>query len=260
MTVSIDSNTKRIEHVDRHKLLIRLAIAASCLCISCARNCLFAQTAAAPALTPAAAPPTDINASFLDPELDPQEFVKRFEIESREVYAARQAILRACSAKAGETVADVGAGTGLFTALFAHEVQPGGWVYAVDIAPRFLEHISARATEAGLTNITPVLCTRSSVNLAPASINMAFVCDTYHHFEHPAHTLASIHAALRPGGRLVIVDFIREEGISSDWVLGHVRAGKNLVIDEIKSAGFELLAEPNVAGLSENYFLVFRKE
>lgn len=207
-----------------------------------------------------AAPAEDINAQFLDPKMDPQEWQERFEGESREVFVARQAILAAVGVKSGNEVADIGAGTGLFTASFASEAGAEGWVYAVDISSRFLEFIAQRAAAAGLANITPVLCTERSTNLPPASIDVAYVCDTYHHFEYPADTLASIYAALRPGGRLVIVDFEREDGVSSEWVLGHVRAGKAVVTAEIEAAGFALKSEPDVHGLEENYLLVFVKE
>lgn len=212
-----------------------------------------------PAPAPATTTPVGINDAFLDARLDPNEWINRFEVESREVFTARQAIVRTVGFKPGNIVADIGAGTGLYTVLFAHAASPNGWVYAVDIAPRFVEHIATRAAEAGITNVTPVLCTQTSVSLPPASIDVAFVCDTYHHFEHPADTLASIHQALRPAGRLVVVDFKREEGVSSEWVMSHVRAGKEVVIEEIEAAGFRLLVEPQLPGLAENYLLIFQR-
>jgi predicted methyltransferase len=224
---------------------------------------VYAQTAAAPPLTdahpiaPAASP--EINKKFIDPKLDPEEWVARFEGESREVFNARQAILAAVNLKPGSAVADIGAGTGLFTALFAKDVGHEGWVYAVDVSPRFIEFIADRAAKTGLANITPVLCTEHSTNLPPACIDAAYVCDTYHHFEHPADTLASIRRALRPGGRLVIVDFVREPGVSTEWTLGHVRAGQAVVTKEIEVAGFKQLPQPNVPGLHENYLLIFEK-
>lgn len=234
---------------------IRPAAAIGLIALFCPATTVRSQPATAPAA--ANATPAGINDAFLDAKLDPNEWIKRFEVESREVFTARQAIVRAVGLKSGDTVADIGAGTGLYTVLFAHAANPNGWVYAVDIAPRFVEHIATRAAEAGITNVTPVLCSQTSVNLPPASIDVAFVCDTYHHFEHPADTLASIHQSLRSGGRLVIIDFKREEGVSSEWVMSHVRAGKEVVIEEIEAASFKLLAEPQVAGLNENYMLIF---
>jgi len=201
-----------------------------------------------------------INDSFLDPDLDVDEFVARFEIESREVYLERREIVAACQIEPGDRVADVGAGTGLFTRLFAQAVGNKGWVFAVDIAPRFIEHINAQADELQIENITGVVCAQDRINLPPAAVDLVFICDTYHHFEFPKSTLASIELALKPGGRLVVVDFERIEGQSRDWVLGHVRAGKQTVRGEIQDAGFDFAGEIPIDGLEENYFLIFRKQ
>ncbi|HEY2784429.1 MAG TPA: methyltransferase domain-containing protein [Fimbriiglobus sp.] len=197
-----------------------------------------------------------INAPFKNPDV--KDFQSKFEVESREVYAKRDKIVAACNLKPGMVIADVGAGTGLFTRLMAKEVGPDGQVFAVDIAPKFLEHIQKTSRAAGLQNVTPVLCNQDSVDLPANSIDLAFVCDTYHHFEYPKRTLASLHRAFKPGGRLVVVDFIRISGKSSDWILNHVRAGQEVVEKEIAAAGFEKTgAEKNL--LTENYMIEFVK-
>ncbi len=197
-----------------------------------------------------------INDAFRNPLA--QEFVERFEVESREVYAQRNEIVAACGLKPGQTVADVGAGTGLFTRLFAQAVGPGGRVLAVDIAQNFLDHIAKLADDEGMKNIETVLAGAETTNLVPASVDFAFICDTYHHFEFPQKTLASLHKAIKPGGRLVLIDFRREPGKSSDWVLEHVRAGQQVFEAEIIAAGFRKVAEkPDL--LEENYFVVFER-
>lgn len=201
----------------------------------------------------------DLNRDFLDPNLDVDEWIKRFEVESREIFAQRLEILKQSGVKAGFVVADIGAGTGLFTRLFANEVQSDGHVLAVEISPAFLTHINQMARELQVPNITSVLCREDSIGLPKASIDMAFVCDTYHHFAFPKSTLASIMDALRPAGILVVVDFERIPGQSRDWVLQHVRAGKDEVRKEIEAAGFRFIDEPKVAGLEENYMLRFEK-
>ena len=201
-----------------------------------------------------------VNKKFVDPNLDVDSYVKRFEIESREVFVARERILAACEIEKGDTVADVGAGTGLFSRMFSVEVGNEGWVYAVDIAPRFIEHINSEAAKFKLSNITGVLCAENSINLPPKSSDVVFVCDTYHHFEYPKSTLASIRRALKDDGHLIIIDFERIEGQSRKWLMGHVRAGKEVFRAEIMDAGFELVEEQKIDGFEENYFLKFRKK
>lgn len=199
-----------------------------------------------------------INADFLDPTLDVDLMVRRFEAESREIFARRAAIARAVGLRTGMAVADVGAGTGVFVDFFARDVGPEGRVFAVEIAPGFVERLRERAAARGHRQVEAVLCDERDVGLAPASVDVVFACDTYHHFEYPRSTLASIHRALRPAGELVIVDFERIPGTSRPWVLDHVRCGKEQVTIEVLGAGFELVEEVQV-GLRENYFLRFRR-
>jgi SAM-dependent methyltransferase len=90
------------------------------------------------------------------------------------------------------------------------------------------------------------------------SIDVAFISDTYHHFEFPLKTMQSIHRALRPGGRVIIVDFRRIPGVSSEWVMNHVRAGQEVVEEEITQAGFRKVREAEGL-LQENYLVVFEK-
>ncbi len=197
-----------------------------------------------------------INDSFQDP--DAGEYTERFEVESREVFALRKEILAASGIQPGQTVADIGAGTGLFTRLFSEAVGAEGRVIAVDISANFLEHIRSTARDLGLTNIDTVLCDQESTGLPPRSVDVAFICDTYHHFEFPQKTMASLHRALKPEGRVVMIDFHRQEGISSEWTLNHVRAGQEVFEAEILEAGFRKVDE--IEGLlTENYFVVFEK-
>lgn len=197
-----------------------------------------------------------INDPFRNPDVD--KFVKTFEGESREVSVNRDKIVAACGIKPGMVIADIGAGTGLFTRIFAKETGPEGQVFAVDIAAKFLAHIQKTCRDAGLRNVTPVLCNDDSVDLPPNSIDLAFICDTYHHFEFPQRTLASLHRAMKPGAKLIVVDFIRIKGTSSDWVMNHVRAGQEVVEKEIAEAGFRKADEvKNI--LKENYIIVYTK-
>lgn len=211
---------------------------------------------------PSAAPPATlegINEPFLSPDLEIGEWIERFEGESREIFAEREAIVAALGLRSGSRVADVGAGTGFFSALFAREVGPDGIVYAVEISPKFLEHLRERKALLGLDGLRVVEGTRDSVELPPDSIDVAFVCDVYHHFEAPAASLASLHRALRPDGTLVVIDFERIPGKSPDWILEHVRAGREVFQAEIEAAGFELVEAVEIDGIEQNYVLRFRR-
>ncbi|CAN5726945.1 methyltransferase domain-containing protein [soil metagenome] len=204
------------------------------------------------------APPEGINENFQDPDVE--QFLGRFEAESREVYAQRHEVVKALGLKPGMAIADIGAGTGLYTMLFAEQVKPDGKVYAVDIAPKFLAFIADRAEKAGLGEVVETIqATQTSTALPPDSIDVAFICDNYHHFEHPEESLASIQQALRPDGRLVIIEFDRREGISSEFILGHVRADKATFLNEIRSAGFERVPIAGGPEYEENFFAVLRK-
>lgn len=198
----------------------------------------------------------DINVPFQNPDLP--EFMKKFEVESREIYAQRKEIVTACKFTPGMSVADIGAGTGIFSLLFAKEVGPKGKVYAVDIAKTFLEHIAKTAKNEALKNIETVQCDQVSCKLPASSVDAVFICDTYHHFEFPQRTLASIHQALKPGGQLIIIDFKRVPGMSSEWTLKHVRAGQEVFTAEIRDAGFKQLDEVKL--LKDNYFVRFEKK
>lgn len=204
--------------------------------------------------------PPDINKDFLDPNMDVQRWIDRFELESREIYAARQNVLKATGLKPGQRIADIGAGTGLYTKLFAEATGPSGWVYAVDISPNFIEHIRTQLDKSEIRFASPVLSSQKSITLPPNSVDIAFVCDTYHHFEFIPETLQSIHSALIDGGTLVVIDFERLPGKSRQWVIEHVRADKNQFRKEIEAAGFQFVEEVEIPEFAENYLLKFKKQ
>ncbi|QDT78215.1 hypothetical protein Mal35_16460 [Gimesia maris] len=210
--------------------------------------------------TPAQSVKPGINQKFLDPELDVNEWVKRFEVESREVFRGRQQIVKQLKLSPGNRIADVGAGTGLFLEPFSMAVGNKGWVYSLDIVPKFVERYEKMADILNLTNVTPVLCGQNDIRLPPGSIDVAFICDVYHHFEYPAASLASIRKAMVPGGQLILIDFERIPGTSREWTLGHVRAGKEVFRKEIEEAGFEFLEEVKIPAFQENYFLRFKRK
>jgi len=180
-----------------------------------------------------------------------------FERGGREIYDRRFDILEAVAPTPGMSVADVGAGTGFFSLMFAQAVGERGRVYAVDISPEFVAAIGERARDIGVVNVVPVLNRADDVGLPASSVDLVFICDTYHHFEYPKGMLSSIHQALKAGGEMVVVDFRRVPGESSSWVMSHVRAGEDRVREEIEAAGFDFVEQRDF--MRTQYFLRFRK-
>ncbi len=200
-----------------------------------------------------------INDDFLKDEVDVKEWLQKFESESREIAAQKEAIVASMKIKKGSDVVDVGSGTGLFLKPLAEAVGVGGKVYALDISPDFIDALKQRAKLEQLEQVEVRLSKERSVEMPSLSVDAAFVCDTYHHLEYPQHVLFSLFKAIRPLGSLYVVDFERHPGSSRQWVLEHVRCDKRTVIKEIEQAGFVLESEMPVAGLKENYLLHFRR-
>ena len=211
------------------------------------------RSQAAPEGRPAVGP--HINSPFQGADFG--RWVQAFEHTGREVFDLRFRIVQALGLQRGMAVADIGAGTGLFTLLFARALGETGRVYAVEVSQGFIDGILARTRDYHVNNVIGVLATHTETGLGPGSVDLAFLCDTYHHLEHPKETLASIAQALRPGGELVVIDYRRVPGISSPWVLEHVRAGEAQAIEEIVAAGFHYLGGEDF--LRENWFGRFRK-
>lgn len=262
-----------IERIERIAALL-LATSFALTCLACAEGPTPEAQSAPPAALPSddhpdrpegmpedmpSGMPEGINDTFLSEEMDVSHWVERFEGESREVYANRRAIVEALELSEGSRVADIGAGTGFFTVLFAERVGPDGEVYAVEVSPKFLEHLRERATTEELESVQVVEGTQTSVELPENSVDIAFVCDVYHHFESPEASLASLMSAIRPGGSLVIIEFDRIPGVSPDWLIEHVRAGREVFTAEIESAGFRLAEEIEIDGLKDNYVLRFER-
>ena len=133
------------------------------------------------------------------------------EREEREREERGDLLLRELGLKAGMQVADIGAGTGYYSRRMAPLVGAGGAVIAVDVQPEMLRLLADGAKAAGLANIRPQLGAADDVRLPEASIDLALMVDVYHELEYPFEVLASIVRALKPGGRVVFVEYRAED-------------------------------------------------
>lgn len=133
------------------------------------------------------------------------------EREEREEEEQPARLLEALKLKAGETVADIGAGSGYFSWRMAKLVGPQGRVYATDIQPEMLAILRTNVAARGVTNVLPVLGSATNVNLPARSLDLALFVDVYHECDHPYETIRSLCDALKPGGRVVFVEYRGEE-------------------------------------------------
>ncbi len=133
------------------------------------------------------------------------------EREAREKEERGDLLMRELALRPGMNVADVGAGTGYYARRLSLSVGASGTVFAVDVQPEMIRMLTDLAKKAGLSNIKPVLGAADNVKLADASIDLAVMVDVYHELEFPFEVMESIVRALKPGGRVVYVEYRAED-------------------------------------------------
>ena len=155
----------------------------------------------------------------------------------------------------GMTVADIGTGVGFMLPYLAEAVGAPGKVIAEDIFPDFLAKAKENAAAKGLNGVEFIHGTERSAKLPSGSTDLALILDAYHHFDYPAEMLASIHAGLKPGGRLVIVDFYKR-GFRDP---AHIRLDDDAVAVEVQQHGFALVESTPFTPDSQ-YMAIFRRK
>lgn len=158
--------------------------------------------------------------------------------------------------KPGDVVADVGAGSGYFTLKMAGIVGPTGRVYATDIQQEMLDIIRAKMGSAPLTNVTLVLGTDEDPKLPAGTIDMALMVDVYHELHEPQAVLKNLRTALKPGGRLVLIEY-REEDPAVPIQRLHKMSVQTARL-EVEHEGFTLSRV--VSDLPWQHLLVFTKQ
>ena len=156
--------------------------------------------------------------------------------------------------KPDDVVADIGAGTGYFSFRMAQQV-PEGKVYAVDIQPEMLDEIAFLKEERNIDNVETVLGTEQKPNLPPESIDLALMVDAYHEFAYPREMMEGIVEALKPGGRVVLLEYRKENPMIMIKPL-HKMTQKQ-VKKELKAVGLKW--QETKQFLPEQHFLVFGK-
>jgi ubiquinone/menaquinone biosynthesis C-methylase UbiE len=168
-------------------------------------------------------------------------------------------LLKAMEVRPGMTVADVGTGVGYMLPFISRWVGPGGHVIAEDIFEDFLASAKQRVHNQKLENVTFVKGTETDPQLPEAAVDIVLALDVYHHFDFPEKMLAAIHKALKPDGKLVVVEYYkRTEAMPNGRALTHIRLDMPDAIKEIEANHFHLISEREHIPDSQ-YMLILRK-
>jgi SAM-dependent methyltransferase len=197
-----------------------------------------------------------------------EEWIARLERPERLPGLRIAAVIDALGLTPGAVVADIGAGTGAFTVPFALAVAPRGTAYAVDIWPELLDHIERKATAAGAVTLKTVLARRDDPQLPPDGVDVAFFHDVFHNVNDRPGYLRRLISALKPGGRIAIVEQEFDDPIAKRWDRPEDRITREQVCDWMASAGFALVNEfdlfqgsnnPPGTGMPERWFVVYQR-
>jgi len=159
--------------------------------------------------------------------------------ESREKEEQCSLLLKQLGLEAGDVACDLGCGNGYYALKMAKLVAPGGEVLAVDIQPEMLRLLQARAEEAEIANITPVLGTLADPKLPEGKVDLVLLVDVYHEFSHPELMLQAIRKCLKPRGRVALVEY-RLEDPEVPIKLLH-KMSKAQIMKEFPPNGFKLV-------------------
>ena len=176
------------------------------------------------------------------------------ERNSREREENPQAVVEHLDLQPESNVADIGTGTGYFATRIASLV-PQGTVYAVDVQPEMLEVVERETAEQNLNNIKPVLGTEDNPNLPVSSIDLALMVDAYHEFAYPREMMSGLYDALKPGGKVVLVEYRQENPMIMIKPL-HKMSQKQ-VKKEMKAVNLKWVKTQEF--LPEQHFMIFQK-
>ncbi len=173
---------------------------------------------------------------------------------SREVTEQPQQVIDALDLKPTDVVADMGAGTGYFSFRISPKV-PQGKVLAVDIQPEMIDIMNFLKKENNITNVEPILGSVTNSNLPDDTVDLALMVDAYHEFEYPREVMEGVVRSLKPGGRVVLVEYRRENPLIPIKALHKMT--QNQARKEMKAVGLRWRETKNF--LPQQHLMVFEK-
>jgi len=180
---------------------------------------------------------------------DLNEYIARLDDPARDEWQRPDVVLNALGITTTSVVCDVGAGTGYFAIRMA---KLAAQVYAVDVEPQLLSLLRDRVASAGLRNVTPVLGLPHDPLIPPAVFDLILVVNVFHHVPERAAYLRRLQAALRPGGRLAIIDFHKRE-LPVGPPVDH-KLSREDCLEQVRAAGLQVVTE--LDSLPYQYFLI----
>ncbi len=187
---------------------------------------------------------------------DLDAYIARMEEPARAGWQKPDEVLRVLGLKPGDVACDIGTGPGYFALRIARAVGETGGVFAVDVEPRILDALRQRLQLSGLRNVTPVLALPGDALLPPRACDLILIVDTYHHFPDGPAYLRRLARSLKPGGRIVNIDFHKRElpvGPPPEHKLT-----REAFLEQATAAGLALVEEQTF--LPYQYFLVLRPQ
>ena len=184
---------------------------------------------------------------------DPKAYIGALEDPKRDAYQKPQQVLAALDLKPGESIADIGAGSGYFTFRLARHVSERGMIYAVDVSPDMILHINRVIRDLKVTNVVSVLAEPDDPLLPVASVNRFFFSDSWHHIDNQTKYLSLMKKLLKPNGEVVMIDFHKRETPLGPPM--KMRIARDDLVKQMDANGYRLTKEHTF--LPYQYFLVF---
>ena len=184
---------------------------------------------------------------------DPKAYIAMLENPQRDAEQKPDEVIAALDLKPGETLADIGAGSGYFSFRLARKVGDTGRVYAVDINSDMILFMNRTIRDKKIKNVTTILSAPDDPLLADATINRFFICNTWHHVQNRPRYMVLMKKMLKSGGQVIILDYKKKQ-----LPVGpppEMKMAKKEVIAEMEAGGFKLAKEHDF--LPYQYFLVF---
>lgn len=181
-------------------------------------------------------------------------YLERIEASERADWQKPDEVVQALELKPGQIACEIGAGPGYFALRLGRAVGEQGTVFAVEVEPRILEVLRERVAHSDLRNVVPVLGLAEDPMLPPASCDLILTINTFHHLENGIGYLKRLVRSLKPGGRIVNIDFHKREMPMGPPA--ELKVDRDEFLQSARAAGLELVAEPTF--LEFQYFLVLQ--